>query len=135
MEDTEPKMQVSYRDNRTYIIKMQGSIDDADFANFRVEFEKLLNQGACCILFHIQGITYVPPTLMKEFSQYMNSVNDLISRRLIASSVIVYSTFTKLLLNMVYNIRAPIRPNKVVTDLEEGYKFVQEVKQSIDSQK
>lgn len=118
------QFQVYFHDN-IYTFSLKGNVNEDHFILFKDRFENILkNKPICGMMFDISQLNYVSPTIMYKFSSYLSSCDDIIKQKLVATSVVVYSEFTRNLLNMVYAIRKPIRPNSIVVDKNEGYNFI-----------
>jgi hypothetical protein len=78
------------------------------------------------LIFDLEELVYVNPTYLLEWKQLFIDNREKTKRYIIASSIIIENQIVRQVINLFFKAYDPIRPTKIVKDIEEAKKFINE---------
>jgi len=78
------------------------------------------------LIFNLEELVYVNPTYLLEWKQLFIDNREKTKRHIIASSIIIENQIVRQVINLFFKAYDPIRPTKIVKDIEEAKKFINE---------
>ena len=78
------------------------------------------------LIFDLEELVYVNPTYLLEWKQLFIDNREKTKRYIIASSIIIENQIVRQVINLFFKAYDPIRPTKIVKDIEEAKNFINE---------
>ena len=78
------------------------------------------------INFNLEELVYVHPTYLLEWKQLFIDNREKTKQHIIASSIIIENSIVRQVINLFFRTYDPIRPTRIVKNIEEGKKFINE---------
>ena len=78
------------------------------------------------LIFNLEELIYVNPTYLLEWKQLFIDNREKTKRHIIASSIIIENSIVRQVINLFFKTYDPMRPTRIVKDIEEGKKFINE---------
>ena len=105
-------------------IEFKGRLTLVDYQQFKNIFDDLLHENYFGAIFDLRNATYIPPTLVLEQAKYMSEYETKAKESLIASAILISSTWMQKLLNGLFLFKKPVSPNLVTSSLEDSIEFI-----------
>jgi hypothetical protein len=78
------------------------------------------------LIFDLEELVYVNPTYLLEWKQLFIDNREKTKRYIIASLIIIENQIVRQVINLFFKAYDPIRPTKIVKDIEEAKNFINE---------
>lgn len=78
------------------------------------------------LIFDLEELVYVNPSYLLEWKQLFIDNREKTKRYIIASSIIIENQIVRQVINLFFKAYDPIRPTKIVKDIEEAKNFINE---------
>ena len=78
------------------------------------------------LIFNLEELVYVNPTYLLEWKQLFIDNREKTKQHIIASSIIIENSIVRQVINLFFRTYDPIRPTRIVKNIEEGKKFINE---------
>lgn len=78
------------------------------------------------LIFNLEELVYVNPTYLLEWKQLFIDNREKTKRYIIASLIIIENQIVRQVINLFFKAYDPIRPTKIVKDIEEAKNFINE---------
>lgn len=78
------------------------------------------------LVFNLEELVYVNPTYLVEWKQLFIDNREKTKRYIIASSIIIENSIVRQVINLFFKAYDPMRPTRIVKDIEEAKKFINE---------
>ena len=78
------------------------------------------------LIFNLEELIYVNPTYLLEWKQLFIDNREKTKQHIIASSIIIENSIVRQVINLFFKTYDPMRPTRIVKDIEEGKKFINE---------
>jgi hypothetical protein len=78
------------------------------------------------LIFNLEELIYVNPTYLLEWKQLFIDNREKTKRHIIASSIIIENSIVRQVINLFFKTYDPMRPTRIVKDIEEGKNFINE---------
>jgi hypothetical protein len=92
---------------------------------FLVDFENLLNQDEpFAILFDLTHAKLITMHMVQQLAAFMKSHDALLKKSIIASAVLSNNALVRGLLDVVFKIRKPVKPNIITKHTEKATNFL-----------
>jgi len=78
------------------------------------------------LIFDLEELVYVNPTYLLEWKQLFIDNREKTKRYIIASSIIIENQIVRQVINLFFKAYDPMRPTKIVKDIEEAKNFINE---------
>jgi hypothetical protein len=92
---------------------------------FLIDFETLLNQETpFAILFDLTHAKLISMNMVQQLASFMKSHDELIKKSIIASAVLSNNALVRGLLEVVFKIRKPVKPNIVTKHTDKASNFL-----------
>ena len=99
--------------------------DDRDFQNIISAFMKIFEvQQRVAIIIDASALKSIPRESIKDIRTFMRENKPTFERFLRASSIVIRSVIIKNVINTIFKIQPPIRPNLIVTAPDAAEAFV-----------
>jgi len=99
--------------------------DNQDFQDIIKAFMKIFEaQQRVAVIIDATALKLIPRESMKDIRQFMRENRATFERYLRASSIIIRSVIIKNIINTIFKIQPPIRPNLLVTAADAAEAFV-----------
>ena len=92
--------------------------------NLQVGFIFNLNNIFIYNIFNLNKLTYMRPTYLLEWKDIFQEKKDKTRKYIIASCVIIEYNIVRQFVNLFFKAYDPIRPTRLVKDIEEGEEFI-----------
>lgn len=78
------------------------------------------------LIFNLEELIYVNPSYLLEWKQLFIDNREKTRRHIIASSIIIENSIVRQVINLFFKTYDPMRPTRIVKDIEEGKNFINE---------
>jgi len=78
------------------------------------------------LIFNLEELVYVNPTYLLEWKQLFIDNREKTKQYIIASSIIIENSIVRQVINLFFKAYDPMRPTRIVKDIEEGKNFINE---------
>ena len=78
------------------------------------------------LIFNLEELVYVHPTYLLEWKQLFIDNREKTKQHIIASSIIIENSIVRQVINLFFKTYDPIRPTRIVKNIEEGKTFINE---------
>jgi hypothetical protein len=78
------------------------------------------------LIFNLEELVYVNPTYLLEWKQLFIDNREKTKQHIIASSIIIENSIVRQVINLFFKTYDPMRPTRIVKDIEEGKNFINE---------
>ena len=75
-------------------------------------------------IFNLNNLTYMRPTYLLEWKDIFQEKREKTRKYIIASCVIIEYNIIRQFVNLFFKAYDPIRPTRLVKDIEEGEEFI-----------
>lgn len=78
------------------------------------------------LIFDLEELVYINPSYLLEWKQLFIDNREKTKQYIIASSIIIENQIVRQVINVFFKAYDPIRPTKIVKDIEEAKNFINE---------
>ena len=84
------------------------------------------NNISAGLIFNLEELVYINPSYLLEWKQLFIDNREKTKRYIIASSIIIENSIVRQVINLFFKAYDPMRPTRIVKNIEEGKYFINE---------
>lgn len=89
--------------------------------------EMLMRNEQFSIMFNICNAKVVKYSFMRRQAQFMKDMQPLIEKNLMCTAIVVENKLVGCLLDFLFKIKTPVRPNKRFNTVDNAYKWIMSI--------